>query len=35
MIKIAISVEAFEASARTLPVGSVAYEADECGEHVI
>ena len=37
MIKIAISVEAFEAIARTLPVGSVAYEAeaDERGERLI
>ena len=28
MIKIAISVEAFEAIARTLPLGSVGYEAE-------
>ena len=37
MIKIAISVEAFEAIAKTLPVGSVGYEAelDEKGERLI
>jgi hypothetical protein len=36
MIRIAISVEAFEAIARTLPVGSVGYEAeaDERGERL-
>lgn len=28
MVRIAISVEAFEAIARTLPLGSVAYEAE-------
>jgi hypothetical protein len=28
MIRIAITVEAFEAIARTLPLGSVAYEPD-------
>ena len=28
MIRIAISIEAFEAIARTLPVGSVGYEVD-------
>ncbi len=34
MVRIAISVEAFEAIARTLPLGSVAYEteANERGE---
>ncbi len=37
MIRIAISVEAFEAIARTLPVGSVGYEAEanERGERLI
>jgi hypothetical protein len=37
MIRIAISVEAFEAIARTLPLGSVAYEAEtnERGEKLI
>jgi hypothetical protein len=37
MIKIAISVEAFEAIAKTLPVGSVRYEAEanERGERLI
>jgi hypothetical protein len=37
MIKIAITVEAFEAIARTLPVGSVGYEAEpnERGERLI
>jgi hypothetical protein len=37
MIRIAISVEAFEAIARTLPLGSVAYEAnaDQRGEQLI
>ena len=37
MIKIAISVEAFEAIARTLPVGSVGYEAEanERGERYV
>jgi hypothetical protein len=37
LIKIAISVEAFEAMAKTLPVGSVGYEAelDEKGERLI
>jgi hypothetical protein len=36
MIKIAISVEAFEAIARTLPLGSVGYEneANERGEQL-
>ncbi len=28
MVRIAISVEAFEAFARTLPLGSVTYEAE-------
>ncbi len=31
MIRIAISAEAFEAIARTLPLGSVAYEAEASG----
>ena len=37
MVRIAISVEAFEAIARTLPLGSVGYEAEanERGERVI
>ena len=37
MIKIEISVEAFEAIAKTLPVGSVGYEneADERGERLV
>jgi len=37
MIKIAITVEAFEAIARTLPLGSVGYEAEpnEHGERLI
>jgi hypothetical protein len=37
MIRIAISVEAFEAIAKTLPVGSVGYEAEanERGERLI
>ena len=37
MIKIAVSVEAFEAIARTLPLGSVDYEAEanERGERLI
>jgi len=38
MVRIAISVEAFEAIARTLPLGSVGYEAEanERGErHVL
>ena len=37
MVRIAISVEAFEAIARTLPLGSVAYEseANERGERLI
>ena len=37
LIKIAISVEAFEAIAKTLPVGSVGYEAEanERGERLI
>jgi hypothetical protein len=37
MMRIAISVEAFEAIARTLPLGSVAYEADptERGERTV
>jgi len=37
MIRIAISVEAFEAIARTLPVGSVGYEAEanERGERYV
>jgi hypothetical protein len=37
MIKIAISVEAFEAIARTLPLGSVGYEAgtSERGERYV
>ncbi len=37
MIRIAISVEAFEAIARTLPLGSVGYEAEvnERGERLI
>jgi hypothetical protein len=37
MIKIAISVEAFEAIARTLPLGSVGYEAEpnEQGERTV
>ena len=37
MIRIAISVEAFEAIARTLPLGSVAVEAEanERGERLI
>jgi hypothetical protein len=37
MIKIAISAEAFEAIARTLPLGSVGYEAEanERGERLI
>ena len=37
MIKIAISVEAFEAIARTLPLGSVGYEnkTDEQGQRLI
>ena len=37
MIKIAITVEAFEAIARTLPLGSVGYEAEanERGERLI
>jgi hypothetical protein len=37
MIRIAISVEAFEAIARTLPLGSVGYEnaANERGERLI
>ena len=37
MIKIAISVEAFEAIARTLPLGSVGYEneTNERGEKLI
>ena len=33
MIRIAISVEAFEAIARTLPLGSVGYEAEANGCH--
>jgi hypothetical protein len=28
MIKIAVTIEAFEAKAQTLPLGSVAYEAE-------
>ena len=37
MIRIAISAEAFEAIARTLPLGSVGYEAEanERGERLI
>ena len=37
MIKIAISAEAFEAIARTLPLGSVGYEnkTDEQGQRLI
>jgi hypothetical protein len=37
VVRIAISVEAFEAIARTLPLGSVGYEteANECGERPI
>jgi len=37
MVRIAISVEAFEAIARTLPPGSVGYEAEanERGERLI
>ena len=37
MIKIAITVEAFEAIARTLPLGSVGYEAEanERGERTV
>ena len=37
MIRITISVEAFEAIARTLPLGSVGYEAEanERGERLI
>jgi hypothetical protein len=37
MIRIAITAEAFEAIARTLPLGSVAYEAkaDQRGERLI
>jgi hypothetical protein len=37
MIKIAISAEAFEAIARTLPLGSVGYESEpnERGERLI
>jgi hypothetical protein len=37
MVRIAISVEAFEAIARTLPLGSVGYEAEanEQGERLI
>jgi hypothetical protein len=37
MIKIAITIEAFEAIARTLPLGSVGYEneANEKGERLI
>jgi hypothetical protein len=37
MIRIAISVEAFEAIARTLPLGSVGYEAEpnERGERTV
>jgi hypothetical protein len=37
MVRIAISIEAFEAIARTLPVGSVAVEpeANERGERLI
>jgi hypothetical protein len=37
MIKIAITVEAFEATARTLPLGSVGYEnkTNERGEKLI
>ena len=37
MIEIGISVEAFEAVARTLPLGSVGYEAEanERGERLI
>jgi hypothetical protein len=37
MIRIAISVEAFEAIARTLPLGSVGYEnkTNERGERLI
>ena len=37
MVRIAISVEAFEAIARTLPLGSVGYEAeaDERGERTV
>jgi hypothetical protein len=37
MVRIAISVEAFEAIARTLPVGSVGYEPEpnERGEKLI
>jgi len=31
MVRIAISVEAFEAIARTLPLGSVGYEAEATG----
>lgn len=37
MIRLAISVEAFEAIARTLPLGTVAYEAeaDDRGDRLI
>ena len=37
MVRIAISVEAFEAIARTLPLGTVGYEAEvnERGERVV
>jgi hypothetical protein len=37
MVRIAISVEAFEAIARTLPLGSVSYEnkTDEQGQRLI
>ena len=37
MVRIAISVEAFEAIARTLPLGTVGYEpeANERGERVV
>ena len=37
MVRIAISVDAFEAIARTLPLGSVGYEAEanERGERLI
>jgi hypothetical protein len=34
MVRIAISVEAFEAIARTLPLGSVGYE-NEKGERLV
>ena len=37
MVRIAISIEAFEATARTPPIGSVGYEAEpnERGERLI